>query len=303
MDQKKGVILVLLTALISAVSIFINSYAVKGFDSSVFTFSKNIIVAIFLFSIIFVLGKFSEIKELTKKQVGKLALIGLIGGSIPFLLFFKGLQMDSGTTSVFIQKSMIIFVFVFAFIFLKEKMSKMIILGVSIVLIGTYLIAKPSIYFSYGNILVLIAVLFWAIEQIISKHALKELSANIVAFGRMFFGSFFILIFLFFTNKASLIFSMTNSQYLWILLTSIFLLGYVLTYYNGLKEIKVTTAVSILTLGMPITILLNYLFNGKIVSFFEFLGSTLIIVGIITIFYFSKNSNLKTSKELDKKYI
>ena len=52
MENKKGLLLVFLTAVISGFSIFINSYGVKGFDSSVFTFSKNIVVALFLFSII-----------------------------------------------------------------------------------------------------------------------------------------------------------------------------------------------------------------------------------------------------------
>ena len=42
--ERKGLQLVFFTAIISGVSIFINSYGIKGIDSSVFTFSKNIIV-------------------------------------------------------------------------------------------------------------------------------------------------------------------------------------------------------------------------------------------------------------------
>src|SRR3989338_8794652 len=97
-ENRKGLMLVFFTAIISGFSIFVNSFGVKGFDSSVFTFSKNAVVAILLFAIILGLGNFSELKTLKKRQRLQLAAIGLIGGSVPFLLYFKGLQMAAGAT-------------------------------------------------------------------------------------------------------------------------------------------------------------------------------------------------------------
>lgn len=290
MIKNKGLILIFLTALISGVSIFINSFGVKGFDSSVFTFSKNVIVSIFLFSIIMFIGKFDELKTITKKQWSKLVLIGFVGGSIPFLLFFKGLQLTTGTTSAFIHKTMILYVAVLAILFLKEKVTKPILFGVSLLLLGNYFMLRPSFDFSQGHLLILGATLFWATEQIISKHTLKELSGNVVAFGRMFFGSLFILIFLMFTQKTVLILSMSFEQYLWIIVTSLFLLGYVFTYYNGLKEVKVTTAVSILALGSPITTILAFVFNGGSISLFQLNGIILTLIGVISILWFSQIS-------------
>ena len=99
MKEKKGLILVILTAIISGFSIFINSYGVKEFDSSIFTFTKNVLVALLLFSVIFAFGNISELKTLKRKNWLQLIIIGLVGGSIPFLLFFEGLKLTTGTTS------------------------------------------------------------------------------------------------------------------------------------------------------------------------------------------------------------
>jgi drug/metabolite transporter (DMT)-like permease len=64
---------------------------------------------------------------------------------------------------------------------------------------------------------------------------------------------------------------------------------YVLTYYNGLKLIKVTTAAAILTLGAPITTILSWSFLGATVTINEAAGMLLIVTGIILIVRLSEH--------------
>ena len=279
---KKGIILVLLTALVSGFSIFINSIGVREFDSSIFTFLKNSLVAAMLFAVILAAGNFSELKALKIKQWLQLALIGLIGGSIPFLLYFKGLQMATGAVSGFIHKTMFLYVAIFALVFLKEKITKGVFIGVSLLMLGNYLLLKPDFNLSSGHILIFIAVLFWAAEATFAKHVLKKMSGNIVAFGRMFFGSLFILVFLSASGKISLIEKLSLAHYMWVGLTSLFLLLYVVSFYNGLKYIKATTAACILSLGQPITIILAFMFSGKTLTLIQAAGMLLIIAGAIS---------------------
>lgn len=287
MEEKRGLMLVFFTAIISGFSIFINNYGIKEFDSSVFTFSKNIVVALFLFALILGLGKISELKKLTKKNWLQLLIIGFVGGSVPFLLFFKGLQLTDGSTSAFIHKTLFIFAAVLAIVFLKEKITKPIFIGALFLLIGNYLMIRPDFNFSTGHILIFAAAILWAAENVISKHALKELSGTVVAFGRMFFGSIFILVFLVTTNKIPIIFAMNISQHIWIVITSVLLFMYVFSYYNGLKAIKVTTAASILVIASPITTLLQALFSKAIFSINDVLGIIFILSGIILIVWFA----------------
>lgn len=298
LDYKTGLYLVFFTALVSGFSIFINSFGVKGFDSSVFTFSKNIIVAVFLFAVIAAFGNYKELMTLRLNQWKQLAIIGLIGGSIPFLLFFKGLQMANSATSGFIQKLLFVFVAVFAVLFLKEKLNKKFIAGALLLMAGTYFMIRPDFVFSAWQLLILVATIFWAAETVYSKHVLKsqKLSGNIVAFGRMFFGSIFIFIFLAFTGKAGIVLGMNLSQYFWILITAGLLFAYVVLYYNGLKLVNASTAASILVIAAPITTILSWMFgsatgSASTVTLFDALGVISILAGVILVVLYAKNAD------------
>ncbi len=280
---KKGLWLVLGTAIISGISIFINKFGVRGIDSSLFTGAKNLLVALFLFSIILLAKDFKKLKELKGKEWLKLSLIGLLGGSIPFLLFFKGLQLTTASQGSFIQKTMFIWVGVLALIFLKEKLDKGIVIGAIMLLAGNFLLLKMNNFsLGTGDWLILAATLLWSIETIISKQALKTIDSNIVAFGRMFFGSLIILIFLAITNKLPLVAQITLSQLIWILITSAFLLGYVFTWYSGLKTVKASIATSILLLGSVITTLLDLAWGAKITTA-QIGGLILLILGTVSV--------------------
>jgi len=282
--HKKGLLLVLGTAIISGVSIFINKFGVQGIDSSLFTGAKNVIVALFLFSLILLAKDFKKLKALSRKNWLKLLAIGAIGGSIPFLLFFKGLQLTTASQGSFIHKTMFLWVGVLALIFLKEKLDKGVVIGAILLLAGNLLLLKLNHFvLATGDWLILAATLFWSAETIISKHALKTIDSKIVAFGRMFFGSLIILAFLAATNKISLIMTLTSSQLSWILITSAFLLGYVFTWYSGLKHIKATIATSILFLGSVVTTLLDLAFSKLIVTAQQSIGIILLILGVISV--------------------
>jgi len=280
MDRNKGVLLVFLTALVSGFSIFINKFGVAGINSSIFTFAKNLLVSIFVIAIILFFKEFNDFKKLNKKNWINLSLIGLFGGSIPFLLFFKGLQLTTAAKSSFIHKTMFVYVIILASIFLKEKNAKKIIIAAIFLLIGNALMLRFVWQsFNTGDLLILIATIFWALENIISKNLLKELSSRVVIFGRMFFGAFFIFIFLLFTKQ--FYFGLNVQQFGWVLLTSILLLFYVITWYTGLKYVKVSVATCVLLFGSVITTILDYFFFRAGLSFSQSVGIFLLLIGII----------------------
>ncbi len=286
--NKKGLFFVLGTALISGVSIFINKFGVGGIDSSIFTGAKNLVVAVFLFSLILLAKDFKKLKELSKRDIAKLFLIGVFGGSLPFLLFFKGLQLTSAAQGAFIHKTMFIWVGILALVFLKEKLSRGIVIGAILLLAGNFLLLKlGNFVFATGDLLILCATLLWGVETVISKQALKTLDSKIVAFGRMFFGSLIILAFLAVTNKLALVSALTSAHLPWILVTSIFLVGYVFTWYSGLKHIKAGVAASILLLGSVITTLLNLAFVDTVITPVQIVGMILVVAGIGSVVWFT----------------
>src|SRR3989338_1473918 len=284
MKKEMALASVLATAVISGFAIFANKFGVTGINSSVYTFARLIIVAAIMFATIFFLGNFSQLKKLSRKQWLSLAAVGLVGGSIPFLLFFRGLQLVSGPAGSFIQKTMFIFVAIVAVAFLKEKLNLGMIVGGILLLAGNFIFLQlwtQDFAWGTGHTLVLIATLFWAVENTYSKYLLRNMPGNVLAFGRMSFGSLFILVYLAFTGEIALMASLTQDQMLWILATSVILFGYVLTWYNGLKDLSVTAATSILLLGSPITTALNHFFSDAAIIPAQILGTVMILAVII----------------------
>ena len=286
--MKRGYLLVLLTALVSGVSIFLNKFGVKGIDPYIFTFSKNLLVVLLLVSLIFIFKEHKTFKALTPKQWGKLAIIGLLGGSIPFLLFFKGLSMAPSATAGLLHKSMFIFVAIAAVFFLKEKVNKVFMIAAALLFAGNlFILGTTAFAFGVPELLIMLAVLFWSAETIVSKHTLAELPSRIVAFGRMFFGVVFILIFLASTGTITTIASITLPQVGWIIFTAILLFTYVTSWYAGLKLVPAARATSVLLLGSAITTLLSYIYTGS-VTIPGLAGSALILSGVILIIGYSQ---------------
>ncbi|MFN3301781.1 MAG: DMT family transporter, partial [Patescibacteria group bacterium] len=211
-------------------------------------------------------------------------LIGLVGGGIPFLLFFKGLSLSTAATGSFIHKTMFLYVTILAFFFLKEKIDKKLIFAIFLLLFGNAFLLKllPIKKLNVGDLLVFLAVLFWSVEQILAKKAVIHISPRLVAWGRMFFGLLIIIGFWLITNQFSLIFTLNLKQILWVVLTSFLLFGYVLTWYSGIKYLPISTATCLLALGSPITTLLD-LTKGKIINWQEIVGSILIALAIFII--------------------
>ena len=279
--NSKGLLLVFSTAVISGFSIFINKYSVSVIDPYIFTFLKNVFVAAGLMGLILIFKDWKILKRLAKKQWLLLLTIGIIGGGIPFLLFFKGLSLTSAAQGSFIHKTMFVYVTILAIIFLKEKIGKGFLIGALLLLLGNliYLKALP-ISLGRGDLLVLLATFLWAIENVISKYALKDLPARIVAWGRMFFGSIFILAYLGFIGQLNSIGNLNAHQIGWTLLTGGLLFGYVFTWYSGLKYVPVSVATAILIFGSSITTWLSLASSGKIIPE-KLLASGLILIGLI----------------------
>lgn len=281
LSENKGLFLVFGTAVISGFSVFINKFSVGEFNPYLFTFLKNLLVAIFLLSLLLGLKEFKNLKKLTKKDWSVLAIIGLLGGSIPFLLFFKGLSLTTAANGAFIHKTMFIYVAILAGIFLKEKIPNRLLVAGSFLLMGNlYFLRFLPVGVQRGDLLILVATILWAVENTISKYALRSLSPTIVAFGRMGIGSAFILLFLIFTGNIQAISRLTPLHFQWVLISGVLLFGYVTTWYTGLKSISVSTATVILLLGSPITSLLTFIFQGQGFSIYQTIGSLLLAFGV-----------------------
>lgn len=284
MPETKGILFALLTACVSGFAIFVNKFAITGLNASLFTFAKAAIVAALLLALLLAFREFPRLRALTRSSWAKLMAIGLVGGCIPFLLYFNALQLTSAINAAFIHKTLFIWVSVLALLFLKERLDRRFLAGAALLLAGNTLVFGINIaVFNLADLMILAATLLWAVENTISKRVLRELPARVVAFGRMGFGALFTLPFLFATNSLQGILTLTPANLFWIALTAGFLLLYVSLWYPALKHARASVATACLFAGLPITSLLSALFLGKALSLTSAIGMLVIAAGIAVI--------------------
>lgn len=289
---SKGLTFAIITALISGVSVFINGIAVKMSDPFVYTLLKNAGVLVFLGAAVLAFNELHSFRNLSRKQWGLLALIGVIGGSLPFLMFFWGLKLGGAAVSSFIFRSLFIFAGIFGYMFLKERPEPKDYAAGFIILLGNALLISGEMAFGLGQLLVLGATALWALEYTISRKVLAEVSPKVVMVSRMAFGGIVLFAFIGATGSLHLISTVSMEVAGWLALTSLLLFGYVMGWYNALKHLPVLKASAVLASGGIITAALNLFFLGKEVALTEAMGLVLVLLGAILMVSFSRIADI-----------
>lgn len=263
-NQTKGIYFAIATALISGVSIFVNKFAVDAIKPPlVFTATKNIGVGLLIFAIIIALGKWKKLKKISRKDFYYLLLIGVVGGSIPFYLYFTGLSKIPAINAALIHKTLVLWVIILAIPFLKEKLTKMQALAITLLFASNLVIGGfKGFKFSQGELFVLAATILWAVENILAKKILPRIDADILTAARMGFGSIILLIAAWFVAPVGLtqITHLSNIQWFWMIITAVALLAYVMTWYRALKLAPAITVASVLVASTIVTNVLSAVF-------------------------------------------
>jgi drug/metabolite transporter (DMT)-like permease len=280
-----GVLLVLATAVISGVSTWLNGYAVQGTSSDAFVTVRNLAVAGMLLPV----GAFALARSrasLTGKDLGTLAVIGLIGGAIPFLLFFRGLQLAAeahGTlTASFVYRTLFLFASVFGVVALKERFHPRAALAAALVLGGNVLLLSlVSPIWTNGTAYVLVATVLWAVEYTVSKHALRHLGGTTVGLGRMGFGAAFLGGYLALAGGWGTVGGFSAGQWTWVGISAGLLAAFVLTWYIGLARVDLGVATTVLVLGFPISWALSLVATHAVPAPLTVLGAVVVTAGVL----------------------
>jgi drug/metabolite transporter (DMT)-like permease len=279
-----GIWLVILTALVSGVSTFVNFYAVKGTNSDAFVTARNLTTALFLLPVGFVAAR-SLTSRLRARDWSLLVVIGLIGGAIPFLLFFRGIELATAAggaaTASFAYRTLFLMATVFGLVFLRERFHWRVTLAAGLILAGNLLLLSlVSPIWTNGTSYVLAATVLWAVEYSVSRRVLRDLPSGTVALGRMGFGAVFLVGYLALTSQVTAVGSLTGGQWQWVLISALLLTAFVGVWYAGLKRVEVGVATSVLVLGFPITFLLSVAFQGSAFTLGQVAGTLIVAVGV-----------------------
>ena len=252
MNKTDGVKLALATAGFSGAAVFINGLVVKAVgDALVFTTLKNLGVALVVAAML--LSRGVDWRQVRQNWF-KLLAIAVIGGSLPFYLFFEGLRQAASVNAALIHKTLVFWVALWAIPVLKEKVSLKQLLALGLIfgsnlVIGGY----QGLVWGRGETMILAATILWAVENVIAKVALRQVAVDTVVGARMILGSILLLLATLATGKMGLIFKLSIGQWGLTAVSVGLLAGYVLSWYRALKQAPVTLVATVLTLATLVT--------------------------------------------------
>lgn len=276
----KGIKFALLAAVISGLANFLNKeIIISGINPVSLTAIKSGLAGLALVILAFPLLK---AQKLQKADWFKFIIIAIVGGSVPFILFFKGLALSTAIKGSFIHKTLFIWVALWSLVFLKEKFNRYQIAALIIIILSVFLAAGFKLFsWGRGEVMILIATLFWSTEILVVKKFMKNIDFRLLAAGRMALGALIIFGYGLFTNNFSDIYKTAFTDWAKILIVSAFLFAYVLTWYKALSLAPANLITSILTLAFPVTIIASNLKSFSLPKTPDIISIFLVFAGII----------------------
>jgi len=276
--RAAGIALAFVTACISGVSIWVNGRAVAHFsNATVYTTAKNLVAGALLLVLLLVLGSRGRVPvaSVTRRRWPALVAVAVIGGSIPFVLFFDGLKESQATQAAFIQKTLVIWVALLAVPLLKERFGWPHALAIGFLIGGQAWLAGKlgTVAFGKGEAMILGATLLWSVEIVFVKYLLRSIPPSVLAAARMALGSVLLVCWLALTGKLGDLSGLSAVQWRWALLTGLLLTAYVATWFGALARAQAIDVTAVLVFGALITAILSGVIDGAAIG----VGGTVLV--------------------------
>ncbi|HXZ83164.1 MAG TPA: DMT family transporter [Acidimicrobiales bacterium] len=266
------------TAIVSGISVFVNSYGVKSFQSpAVYTTAKNlaatlVIAAFVALAWLATRGEGRDARRTTEPaaptssrplsgvaRLAGFAYVAAIGGGAAFILFFDGLARTSAVPAVFLHDTLVIWVALAALPLLGERLGPWNLAAIALLVVGVTATSGGvgHLVVDSGNALVLAATILWAIEAVIAKRLLAGITPSGLALVRMGGGAVVLVGYLGATGQFHTLVGLGGSGLRWALVTGCLLGGYVTTWMTALSRARAVDVTSVLVASAAVTIFLD----------------------------------------------
>ncbi len=301
-----GVAVAGLTALVSGVAVFVNSYGVRALPSpSVYTTAKNLTTAVILGLLTVggaALGKLGgrprggpgwqrragvAARPVTARTWAALAFVGVVGrrGGVR-ACSSTGWPSWPATPAAFLHDSLVVWVGLLALPVLGERAGAWNVAAIGLLVGGEVAIVGGIGHLgaSSGTLLVLSATVLWAIETVLIKGLLETFSPAVVALTRMGVGSVVLVGYVGVTVGLGSLWRLGAAQWGWVLLTGVLLAGYVATWVSALARARALDVTSVLVFSVVVTALLQAAAGTKALAP-EGLGLALVAGGTVLVLW------------------
>lgn len=274
------------SALFAGLTAVLAKCGIKETDSDVATAIRTIVVLIFSWLMVWIVGSASTITDLSTKTWIFLILSGLATGA-SWLCYFRALQLGDVNKVVPIDKSSIVLTIILALIFLGEPISW--IKGIAIVMIGvgTFLMiekkdvttkkTKKKSWFLYA----ILSAIFASLTSILGKIGIEGVESNFGTAIRTCVVLIMAWLIVFIKGKQHTIKTVPKKELGFIFLSGLATGGSWLCYYKALQDGLASVVVPIDKLSILVSIGFSAIVFKERLSKKALLGLALIVAGTL----------------------
>ena len=284
------IVFAFLSALFAGITCILAKIGIKNTDSHLATALRTIIVLLFAWLMVFMVGSQGTIGDIGTKSLVFLILSGLSTGA-SWICYFKALQLGDVNKVVPIDKSSTVLTMLLAFTFLGETLTANKILGMCAIAIGTYLMiqkkqseqkeVKDRRWLAYAAL----SAVFAALTSILGKVGIENVESNLGTAIRTIVVLIMAWSIVFFEGKQHNIKKIDKKSWIFIVLSG-FATGFSwLFYYRALKDGQASIVAPIDKLSILVTVVFAYLFLKEKLSKKALLGLAVLILGTMLLIF------------------
>lgn len=290
--MKRGIIMWILYAVGSSffagITSILAKIGIKKTDSNVATAVRTIVVLVFSWIMVLIVGSGNQVGNISTKTLVFLVLSGLATGA-SWLCYFRALQKGDINKVVPIDKSSTVLTILLALIFLGEGLSPVKIISVVLIAVGTLMMIdrKASTEADRDKdsrgwlIYAVLSAVFASVTAILGKVGIEDIDSNLGTAIRttvvLLMAWFMVLV----TGKYSEVKKIEGRELLFIILSGIATGASWLCYYRALKEGPASVVVPIDKLSILVTIVFSRIVFNERLNIKSGEGLVAIIAGTI----------------------
>lgn len=294
--RKKAIVMWLMfafgSALFAGLTGILAKCGIKNTDSNVATALRTIVVLIFSWIMVFLVGSQNTIGDITLRTLVFLILSGLATGA-SWLCYFHALQIGDINKVTPVDKSSTVLTMLLAFIFLYEELNVIKVISMVLIAAGTLLMIQKKentgaqeekgkksgehawLLYALGS------AVFASLTSILGKVGIQGVESNLGTAIRTIVVLIMAWVVVFVSKKQDTIRSIDGKSWLFLILSGFATGGSWLCYYRALQSGPASVVVPIDKLSLLVTIGFSYLVFHEKLSKKAGIGLVLLVVGTL----------------------
>lgn len=276
------------SAFFAGVTAILAKCGIKNIDSNVATAVRTVVVLLFSWLMVFVVGSQSGITEIAPRTLVFLVLSGLATGA-SWLCYFHALQIGDINKVTPVDKSSVVLTMLLAFIFLGEEISALKVVCMVLIGAGTLLMIEKKkadvqtdktgglvwLPYAFGS------AFFASLTSILGKVGIEGVESNLGTAIRTIVVLIMAWLVVAVTGKMSDVKKIDRTSWIFLILSGFATGGSWLCYYRALQTGPASVVVPVDKLSIVVTIVFSYIVFREKLSRKGLLGLIMIVAGTL----------------------